>query len=91
MATKAKKMTGKDIATADVLRAVGDGATFQQAEAALWGKDPPFGAARALDGALQREKRAGRVRFDRAERLWFKTDAELAIRQLARRRGVRKA
>ncbi|XXX79265.1 hypothetical protein WMF30_10870 [Sorangium sp. So ce134] len=64
-----KKMTGKDISTADLLFAVGDGATFAQIGERL---GLPCDS-RALDGALQREKRAGRLVFDKAERRWVKS------------------
>lgn len=72
MATKTKKLTGKDISTDDVLRVVGDGATFAEMAKAL---GLTTKNDRALDGALQREKRAGRagrVRFDLWERRWVK-------------------
>jgi hypothetical protein len=71
MATKSK-LTGKGISTEDVLRVVGDGATFAQMATAL---GLTTKTDRALDRALQRERRAGRIRFDRAVRLWCQTVA----------------
>jgi hypothetical protein len=69
MATKSK-LTGKGISTEDVLRVVGDGATFAQMATAL---GLTTKTDRALDQALQREKRAGRIRFDLWERQWVKS------------------
>jgi hypothetical protein len=81
----AKKLTTKGITTEDVLRVVGDGATF-----AKMARDLGLTAKtdRVLDRALQRERRAGRVRFDKAERLWLKTGEEPAPKP---KRGARKA
>lgn len=70
MVMTTKKMTGKDISTDDVLRVVGDGATFAAMAAAL---GLTTKTDRALDKALQRERRAGRIRFDKTDRLWGKT------------------
>jgi hypothetical protein len=73
MATK--KMTGKDISTEQVLAAVGDGATFGDMCAKL---GLPCDS-RALDQALQREKRAGRIRLGEKRR-WVKADAPPAAK-----------
>lgn len=71
MATKAKKMTGKDISTADVLRVVGEFGTFAEMAKAL---GLTAHTDRALDQALQREKRKGVVRFDLWKRRWVKVE-----------------
>ncbi|WP_437310112.1 hypothetical protein [Sorangium sp. So ce388] len=74
MATKTKKMTGKDISTDDVLTAIGGGLKFAHLMTAL---GLPRNADRALDSALQREKRAGRIRFERG--LWVRTSAQATL------------
>lgn len=83
MATK--KLTGKDISTADLLFAVADGETF----AGLAKKLGLPSDSRALDGALQREKRAGRVRFERADRMWVRAAAQATLAKP--KRGARAA
>lgn len=82
MATK--KLATKDITTNDVLRVVGDGATF-----AKMARDLGLTAKtdRVLDRALQREKRAGRIRFDRSDRLWLKTVAGGEVSKRAARKA----
>ncbi len=84
MATKAKKMTGKDISTEALLNAIGDGSTFAQCAVAL---GLPADS-RALDGALQREKRAGLISFNLGARKWMKNAAPPAPKP---KRGARKA
>lgn len=82
MATKKNKMTGKDISTEALLGAIGDGATFAQIVAALG----LMGHDRAVDGALQREKRKGRIRLGEKRR-WVKTEEKPAKAKRSGRAG----
>lgn len=65
------KMTGKDISRDALINAIGNGATFAVIVDALG-----VGASneRAVDGALQREKRKCAIRFN--GRQWVRCEAK---------------
>ncbi len=63
---KAKRLTGKDISREQLVAAMGDGATFAELAKKLELRQVDD---RALDGALQREKRKGVVAFGK-DRRW---------------------